>query len=1217
MWKIGDTVDAAPIIEKALYTIQTTNHRFNIDANCYMSSYASVPSNSDLYINHDVTITSSGDGGFTLMNRDTSVYKYSGASNIIVHGGGVFDFNSRNTNSPTNSAFTIYHCSNVIIDGITFKDPASYHVIEIGGSEHITVKNCKFFGFRPIATSALPAASIKGECIQIEHTSDGNGGIPVPYFDKTECKDIIIKDNLFDGLYTFDSDGNKVYSTYMWRPIGCHEDQVGATEFVYHDGLLVEGNTFNSVRQVCVTPRYINNCSIINNTATDLQGIFVSGLPVGKSYYNVPFDFNNVKISGNIVRFDNTVTSNTLVSSIYTVGRNNWGAIDLIGTTGSIITDNEIYDAPNSSIILDCCPNTLILNNKFHGWNTIDKNKGAASNNRAAIDIMDSTPEPDNKQVKEVTKNVSMSGNLFVDDWTSFPIRPFTRNKADIENSWNIIDNVFNIANPAWRFVPPTTVNALDLSSFGSALVGNHPVWNKGFKGKSFTRDTDGRNIYFDGTTWLNEDGTLIAKVAMVSSIDQISSPSTIYKITHDINLGGATINIPSNCTLDFQGGNFSNGTLMGNNTKIKAGLEKIFDANTTLLGSWDIEAIYTEWFGAKGDNLSDDSFPIQQALNLGNLTKTSVKLLPKTYKITQTLDVYNQSIIQGSTNSIGYWSTKGSILIQYSPIPVINLKATTERAVISGLSIEGISITYNNSVTLNEECIGINISDDISRVKGILFKNLFVYNCWYGFRFKAYDTIDRGYSLNAWEGCYFLRNICGVYFYGNGVGGNWMNLNSFKDCGFSENKQIGISIIGFNSLQENEFYSCSFEKNGYTNEDDFIGVGIEIQIQINGGITTLSNCYLEYNVSKKITDTYTIYDKTNRDFDKSANVVVTGGTVCIRNSMIAGSPNYVYLAYKGSSVILENNQYINSIGDLSCNKILTVSNIVIAEGFLTGIKINEPLVNSIKGVFNFINNADIRDSNIDVNVCLSDHSKILLSYNSLKYFNYDYLFLDGSSTGDNLLGIEADNGFRSVGQLLRTTQSFSTNYIRVKFNSDITEKAYTSILHSKKILIEGNSKTWFINNNSINSSNMFEWNNCDVIINNLTIDFTNTKNALNFIKSSFGGKITFNNCNFIINTNQVNGFLSGFNILFNNCTFSGNIVPPGNFYIRVRTNDSLKLVNTEYPFTLKYSYKGNTSNRPALSTKDFGYTYYDIQLNKYIVWTGTTWVNIDGTPLT
>ena len=691
MWKIDNTIDVAPIIEQGLYSL--SNYRFNIDIDCYISSYASIPSNSDLYINHDITITSSGDGGFTLMNRGSSVYKYSGASNIIVHGGGTFDFNSRNTNSSTNSAFTIYHCSNVIIDGITFKDPASYHVIEIGGSEHITIKNCKFFGFRPIANEALPELAIKGECIQIEHTKSGNGGIPVPYFDKVECRDIIIKDNLFDGLYTYDSNGNKVYSTYMWRPIGSHEDHVGSdADLTYHDGLLIEGNTFNSIRQVCITPRYINNCSIINNKATDLQGMFVSGLPVSQTFYNISFDFNNVRIIGNVIKFDKTVITNTLVSSVYTVGRNNWGAIDLIGNNGNAIIDNEIYDAPNSSIILNCCPNTLIINNKFYGWNTIDKNKGVASNNRAAIDITDDTPAEGNNQVKEITQYISMSGNLFVDNWTEFPIRPFTRNKSEIEDSWNIIDNIFNISNPAWRFIPPTTVNALDITSFGSVLVDDHPVWNKGFIGKSFTRST-GKNIYFNGKQWLNEDGTFIYAVSLVSNISDFTKTNHIYKIVDYIDLQGETLTMPANCTLDFQGGSFSNGTIIGSNTKIKAGLQKIFNTDITLSGTWIADSLSPEHFGIIGIDATQDTTYIQKALDCCSaINIKTVKLQNKTYQISSSLLIQSNIKLEGAASRV--WNNGSATILSLAENVVgITVEST-------GVEINDLKITGNTTNT-------------------------------------------------------------------------------------------------------------------------------------------------------------------------------------------------------------------------------------------------------------------------------------------------------------------------------------------------------------------------------------------------------------------------------------------------------------------------------------------------------------------------------------
>lgn len=775
MWKIDNTIDVAPIIEQGLYSL--SNYRFNIDIDCYISSYASIPSNSDLYINHDITITSSGDGGFTLMNRGSSVYKYSGASNIIVHGGGTFDFNSRNTNSSTNSAFTIYHCSNVIIDGITFKDPASYHVIEIGGSEHITIKNCKFFGFRPIANEALPELAIKGECIQIEHTKSGNGGIPVPYFDKVECRDIIIKDNLFDGLYTYDSNGNKVYSTYMWRPIGSHDDHVGSdADLTYHDGLLIEGNTFNSIRQVCITPRYINNCSIINNKATDLQGMFVSGLPVSQTFYNISFDFNNVRIIGNVIKFDKTVTTNTLVSSVYTVGRNNWGAIDLIGNNGNAIIDNEIYDAPNSSIILNCCPNTLIINNKFYGWNTIDKNKGVASNNRAAIDITDDTPAEGNNQVKEITQYISMSGNLFVDNWTEFPIRPFTRNKSEIEDSWNIIDNIFNISNPAWRFIPPTTVNALDITSFGSVLVNDHPVWNKGFIGKSFTRST-GKNIYFNGKQWLNEDGTFIYAVSLVSNISDFTKTNHIYKIVDHIDLQGETLTMPVNCTLDFQGGSFSNGTIIGSNTKIKAGLQKIFNTDITLSGTWIADSLSPEHFGIIGIDATQDTTYIQKALDCCSaINIKTVKLQNKTYQISSSLLIQSNIKLEGAASRV--WNN-GSATILSLAENVVGITVESTGVEINDLKITG--NTTNTGISFTNRSYYFSGNRIITAGLGIGFD---IQSSWtYIFNLCRIEGGTIGFKIQ--EGTSGTFNSCVVFScteYGFYV--TKLNYGSFNGCG-------------------------------------------------------------------------------------------------------------------------------------------------------------------------------------------------------------------------------------------------------------------------------------------------------------------------------------------------------------------------------------------------------------------------------------------------
>lgn len=77
-----------------------------------------------------------------------------------------------------------------------------------------------------------------------------------------------------------------------------------------------------------------------------------------------------------------------------------------------------------------------------------------------------------------------------------------------------------------------------------------------------------------------------------------INKANTIYVIQYDYDLKEASINIPENCVLQFDGGSLSNGTIVGNNTKIKTELEKIFN-NITIDGNWNVVEAHPEWFGA------------------------------------------------------------------------------------------------------------------------------------------------------------------------------------------------------------------------------------------------------------------------------------------------------------------------------------------------------------------------------------------------------------------------------------------------------------------------------------------------------------------------------------------------------------------------------------------------------------------------------------------
>lgn len=101
---------------------------------------------------------------------------------------------------------------------------------------------------------------------------------------------------------------------------------------------------------------------------------------------------------------------------------------------------------------------------------------------------------------------------------------------------------------------------------------------------------------------------------------EMISQANTVYEIRYDFDLSGATINIPENCTLDFQGGSLKNGTLNGdfninNISNNKCFRKIIFDGNCRN------QEINIDWFISKYNNSLvfnnvDSSDEIQDAFN-------------------------------------------------------------------------------------------------------------------------------------------------------------------------------------------------------------------------------------------------------------------------------------------------------------------------------------------------------------------------------------------------------------------------------------------------------------------------------------------------------------------------------------------------------------------------------------------------------------------------
>ena len=117
------------------------------------------------------------------------------------------------------------------------------------------------------------------------------------------------------------------------------------------------------------------------------------------------------------------------------------------------------------------------------------------------------------------------------------------------------------------------------------------------------------RPMWWSGVRWKDADGIYI-----VTTTSDINTPNKIYKITTDIDLQGATITIPANCTLNFQGGSFSNGTIVFSLTNL---INPKF-SSCRFKGSIINQQLNVDDFGAKkSDETFDNSIIINDLINL------------------------------------------------------------------------------------------------------------------------------------------------------------------------------------------------------------------------------------------------------------------------------------------------------------------------------------------------------------------------------------------------------------------------------------------------------------------------------------------------------------------------------------------------------------------------------------------------------------------------
>lgn len=275
-----------------------------------------------------------------------------------------------------------------------------------------------------------------------------------------------------------------------------------------------------------------------------------------------------------------------------------------------------------------------------------------------------------------------------------------------------------------------------------------------------------------------------------------INQPNTIYIIQYDYELE-EDITIPENCLLEFDGGSISGAfTVTGQNTGINAGLIKIFSTNITLDGSWNVSEAYPEWFGAKGDGITDDTNTIQRTIE-----NFVVCLLTANYKLGNTLRIEHDVILRGTKYA--------ELLVDNTGALILN----TENFIVENFKIKSSISNYTNSV------IEVSRKTAPIGVNGFLTKKL-IQNIVIQIPYKASyrnsvgillcDTNNLGLYDVLVNNCYISGVDIAIKFYVNP--GN-VNSNVVQNCCFHANKKAVSFVRGSGGIiQDNKIVNCNFQ---------------------------------------------------------------------------------------------------------------------------------------------------------------------------------------------------------------------------------------------------------------------------------------------------------------------------------------------------------------------------------------------------------------------
>ena len=337
-----------------------------------------------------------------------------------------------------------------------------------------------------------------------------------------------------------------------------------------------------------------------------------------------------------------------------------------------------------------------------------------------------------------------------------------------------------------------------------------------------------------------------------------LNKENTIYVLQYDYSLNYQTISIPEGSILVFEGGSISTGTLSGNNTIIIAEPYNIFKT-IGFAGTFNIEKVIPEWFGAKGDNSTINTKPFQDAIDFAEFAATNVEFQSGDYVIDGTLYIRKQSRIH--ITGMGKYKTF-IYLKTTSPVnSMIDINSPEVTTYYQFIRIKDLSLYVNNNAEYGIYAPKLTASE-IDSITIFGASN-------YALR------IEYGWS-NILYNCAFSRGTNGVYLYRSA------NAIMMRQCTFTNLSGVGLHMEAGNAIS---VMDCDFES--------VKGVPIYIKNRVTN--LTVNGCYFEGNNE-------TGFDFTNVVFNVKTSIIINGSAISADTSF--GD------TYKNESIVITNNYF-------------------------------------------------------------------------------------------------------------------------------------------------------------------------------------------------------------------------------------------------------------------------------------------------------------------